>query len=80
MALGGVRTEGGGHMRLEDYCNSGPRGSGHQYTAGILFAEEELMAVELGERVANAVVEKSVDGWDALMDLHYAEFCAREGS
>lgn len=68
-----VRSDGGGWMRLEDYCNNGPRGNELHYTSGLILADEELLGIELGWRVANAIVEKSIDSWDALMDARYDE-------
>lgn len=64
-----VQVEGGGYMRLEDFCNSTERGNGLHFTSGVLLAEEELLGVECGWRVANCVLEKAVTGWDALLDL-----------
>lgn len=70
---GSVKSSKGGYMRLEDFCNTGPRSNSLVYTSGIITAEEELLACELGSRVANAVIEKDVDGWDALMELSYMQ-------
>lgn len=75
--MNGVKTERGGWMRLEDFCNSTERGSHLLYTSGIILADEELLGVELGWRVADAVVQKDVDGWDALMDLLISQEEAR---
>lgn len=75
-----VHCENGGYMRLEDYCNSGGRGISlrgnhlHITSGVILFEEEVILLVECGDRVANYVLEKACGGWDALMDLHYAEY------
>ena len=66
---GFVRSNKGGYMRLEDFCNSGPRGNKIMYTSGIVMADEELLVPELGERIVNQMLEKSIDGWDPLMDL-----------
>lgn len=65
-----VVVESGGYMRLEDFCNSTPRGASLVYTSGIVLADEELLGIENGWRVANYVMEGAVDGWDALLDLH----------
>lgn len=72
-----VRVDGGGYMRLEDFCNNTDRGAGLIYTGSAVMADEELLGIECGWRVANAVVEKAVDGWDALLDLAYAEDASR---
>lgn len=69
----GVKSDKGGYMRLEDFCNSGLHGSELRYTSGILFMEEELLGVELGWRVCDWICQKSIDGWDALLDLQLEE-------
>ncbi len=74
----------GGYMRLEDYCNSGGHGltecgNGLHYTSGVILFEEEVdLLIECGERVTNYVLEMVCCNWDALMDLHYAEYCINE--
>ena len=68
----------GGYRRLEDYCNSAPGGNAHHYTASAVTADEEILTSEIGDRVVNAIVEKAVDGWDALLNAAYAEMVARE--
>lgn len=60
-------------MRLEDFCNSTPRGSQLGITSGMVTMDEELLGVEAGWRVAAYVVDFACTGWDALMDLHYEE-------
>lgn len=72
-----VRVDSGGYMRLEDFCNSTERGARLVYTGSAVLADEELLGIECGWRVANAVVEKAVDGWDALLDLAAAEEASR---
>lgn len=59
-------------MRTEDYCNSTPKGNHLHITSGAILADEELLGVELGWRVANAVIDKAVNGWDALLDAQLA--------
>jgi hypothetical protein len=61
-------------MRLEDYCASGPGGNGLHYTPGLMTMDEELMALELGERVANEAIGLAVEGWGAFMDALYSEY------
>lgn len=71
-----VRTESGGYQRLADFISTqlGPRGSGHMYTTEIIRADEELLECELGMRVLNYMLEKDIDGWDALLDASYDEY------
>lgn len=76
--MNGVKTSKGGYMCLEDYCNSTKAGSGLYYTSSMVTADEELLGVELGQRVVVAVLEKAIDGWDALMDLSYKQWAAAE--
>jgi len=71
-----VKLPEGGYCRLEDYCNRQDRGDGLVFTASCVLMAEELLGVECGWRVANAVIEYAVDGWDALMDASYAEYVA----
>lgn len=72
--MDGVRVEGGGWMRLTDYCaTQGRVGNAHQYTTEMVTADEELLVVELGDRVVNEIVALAIDGWGALDDLMYME-------
>lgn len=61
-------------MRLEDYCNRTSRGNALKFTAGIITTEEECFGIENGWRVASYAIEYSVTGWDALLDMAYAEY------
>jgi hypothetical protein len=67
-----VRTDQG-WQRLEDYCSTGPRGSHLTYTLTLIETEDEIMLIELGERVANYVLDYELTGWDALLDLRLLE-------
>lgn len=70
----------GGWRRLEDFCNTGPVGYPMYLTSGVVLADEELLAVELGDRVGNAVLEQVVEGWNPLFDLALAaeQFAAEQ--
>lgn len=68
----------GGYRRLEDFCNSGPVGNHLHFTSSIMLMDEELLGIECGWRVANAVIEKACTGWDALMDASYDEYQATQ--
>lgn len=56
-----------GWQRLNDFCDTGPRGSSLTYTSAVCM--EEIEEAELGLRVVEAHVMKAVDGWDVLLDL-----------
>lgn len=68
-----MRSEKGGWMRLEDFCNSTTTGTGYRYTSGMVSADEELLGCELGDRVADYILEYAIDYWDALADALYEE-------
>jgi hypothetical protein len=63
-----VRMENGGWQRLEDYCDSAEKGTGLHYTNGIIWASDEILAHELGERVLNAFLAWDLEYWDPLLD------------
>lgn len=69
----GVQVDSGGWMNLNNYCDSKPKGSQLWYTSEV--CNEEIFECEVGIRVVVAMVQKAVDGWDALLDASYAEYC-----
>lgn len=74
-----IRTPKGGWMGLANYCGAyGPKGNGIRIASECLLMEEELLAHELGERVVNEMLAPAIDGFDALMNAIYAEYCKRE--
>lgn len=66
--------------RFEDYCNTGPIGYPLHLTSGILYMEEELLAIELGDRVGNANLDENVEGWNPLFDLIWGNYEASRRS
>lgn len=74
-----VNDPTGGWRRPEDWCNSGPKGTGIHWTSSAVEMQEELFgACELGDRVADEFVGLAVDGWGALMDAIYDEDMRRQ--
>lgn len=69
-----VQVGPGIYQRAEDFCNSTARGDHGVVTSGAVLMDEELLGVECGWRVANAVIELAVTGWDALLDAQVAEY------
>lgn len=76
-----IQTPKGGWMGLGNYCSVfGPKGQGLRLSTECLTMDEELLAHELGERVVNEILTHFIDGFDALMDAIYAEYCANESA